>query len=213
MEINRGCATLPNIHLAYHPTITPRDMYDRLHLHTDRVRIFAKTLKDAALGCNTAAGFTTLLLLDSSDHLPSTCPATPPIAPHIPAAPRPPTKKEKLKASPVRRPPSQQRPQSYAAVAAQPPFTLSYSPTSSYNRARRDKTDAVHPVHKTAAEVKAFPPHADTPTHCPSGYCEVIVLSLKLSTVQRGLEESWCGTEETCSATFQLKHLGNHIVG
>ncbi|KAI4902900.1 hypothetical protein NFI96_005473 [Prochilodus magdalenae] len=53
-EISRGCAILPNVHLAHHPTITPRDMYDRLHLHKDSVRLFAKTLKDAALGRNAA---------------------------------------------------------------------------------------------------------------------------------------------------------------
>ncbi|KAL6459507.1 hypothetical protein MHYP_G00312660 [Metynnis hypsauchen] len=59
VEISRGCATLANVHLAYHPTIMPRDMYNGLHLHKDSVQNFEKTLKDAALGRNTAAGFTT----------------------------------------------------------------------------------------------------------------------------------------------------------
>ncbi|XP_071062719.1 uncharacterized protein [Pseudochaenichthys georgianus] len=50
MEIRKGCATLPNVHLALHSTIGPWDLYDGLHLHRERVGIFAKTLKDAALG-------------------------------------------------------------------------------------------------------------------------------------------------------------------
>ncbi|XP_044075594.1 uncharacterized protein LOC122886876 [Siniperca chuatsi] len=51
MEIRRGCATLSNVHLA-HPTIGTWDLYDGLHLHRERVKIFAKTLKDRALGHN-----------------------------------------------------------------------------------------------------------------------------------------------------------------
>lgn len=50
MEIRRGCATLPNVHLALHPTICIWDLYDGLHLHKEKVKIFAKTLKDTALG-------------------------------------------------------------------------------------------------------------------------------------------------------------------
>ncbi|KAL7868463.1 hypothetical protein SRHO_G00098470 [Serrasalmus rhombeus] len=150
VEISRGCATLPNVHLAYHPTITSHDMYDGLHLHKDSVRIFAKALKDAALGHNTATGFTTpagflrpppqymprYALFSPVRHSrpwappvpPNSPAATPPTAPHIPVAPRPPTKKEKLKASPVRRPPSQQKPQSYAAAVAQPPSPSARAP-------------------------------------------------------------------------------------
>ena len=43
MEIRRGCATLPNVHLALHPTIGTWDVYDGLHLHRERAGIFAKT--------------------------------------------------------------------------------------------------------------------------------------------------------------------------
>ena len=50
MEVRRGCSTLPNVHLAFHPTIGTWDLYDGLHLHKEKVGIFAKTLKDAALG-------------------------------------------------------------------------------------------------------------------------------------------------------------------
>ncbi|XP_034404702.1 uncharacterized protein LOC117741650 [Cyclopterus lumpus] len=50
MEIRRGCAALPNVHLAHHPTIGTWDLYDGLHLHREVVGIFAKTLKDTALG-------------------------------------------------------------------------------------------------------------------------------------------------------------------
>ena len=46
MEIRRGCAILPNIHLALHPTIGTWDLYDGFSLHKEKVKIFAKTLKD-----------------------------------------------------------------------------------------------------------------------------------------------------------------------
>ncbi len=49
MEIRRGCATLPNVHLALHPTW---DLYDGLYLHKIKVKILAKTLQEAALGHN-----------------------------------------------------------------------------------------------------------------------------------------------------------------
>ncbi|KAJ8362796.1 hypothetical protein SKAU_G00116270 [Synaphobranchus kaupii] len=51
-EIARGCATLPNVHLAHHSTIHSWHLYDGLHLNQEGVKIFAKTLKDAALGRN-----------------------------------------------------------------------------------------------------------------------------------------------------------------
>lgn len=52
MEVASGCAKFPNIHLVHHPTIGPWDLYDGLHLHKKRVRIFAKSLKDASLRRN-----------------------------------------------------------------------------------------------------------------------------------------------------------------
>ncbi|KAJ8369692.1 hypothetical protein SKAU_G00097200 [Synaphobranchus kaupii] len=42
-EISRGCALLPNVHLAHHPTIGPWDLYDHVHLDKAAVREFAKT--------------------------------------------------------------------------------------------------------------------------------------------------------------------------
>ena len=48
-EISRGCALLPNVHLAHHPTIGPWDLYDNVHLYKSAVGEFARTLKDVAL--------------------------------------------------------------------------------------------------------------------------------------------------------------------
>ncbi|XP_048015835.1 uncharacterized protein LOC125248181 isoform X1 [Megalobrama amblycephala] len=49
-EISRRCSALPNVHLVHHQHIGLQHLYDGLHLHKDAVRVFAKTLKDAALG-------------------------------------------------------------------------------------------------------------------------------------------------------------------
>ncbi|XP_039605499.1 uncharacterized protein LOC120526407 [Polypterus senegalus] len=48
-EIARGCAMLPNVHLAHHPAVNPWHLCDRVHLNQEGVRIFAKTLVDAVL--------------------------------------------------------------------------------------------------------------------------------------------------------------------
>lgn len=53
-DLTRSCLALPNVHVAHHPSITPRDLYDGLHLHKDGIRAFARTLKDVALGRNRA---------------------------------------------------------------------------------------------------------------------------------------------------------------
>ncbi len=53
--ISRGCSALPNVHLAHHHHIGFQHLYDGLHLHKDGVRIFANTLKDAALGRSPAS--------------------------------------------------------------------------------------------------------------------------------------------------------------
>ncbi|XP_026095531.1 uncharacterized protein LOC113067372 [Carassius auratus] len=49
-DISKGCARLPNVHLAHHPSITIRDLYDHVHIKKDKVNVFAKTLKDTAWG-------------------------------------------------------------------------------------------------------------------------------------------------------------------
>lgn len=49
-EISRACSAFPNVHLAHHQHISLQHLYDGLHLHKDAVRVFAKSLKDAALG-------------------------------------------------------------------------------------------------------------------------------------------------------------------
>ncbi|RXM34849.1 hypothetical protein EOD39_4479 [Acipenser ruthenus] len=54
-EITRGCAALPNVHLAHHPTVGPWHLYDKVHLNQEGVKVFAKTLKDAAMGRSPAS--------------------------------------------------------------------------------------------------------------------------------------------------------------
>lgn len=49
-DISRGCAGLPNIHLAHHPTLDIHNLHDHVHLRKDNVNVFAKNLKDVALG-------------------------------------------------------------------------------------------------------------------------------------------------------------------
>lgn len=49
-DISRRCAGMPNVHLAHHPTLDLGHLYDHVHLRKDSVCVFAKTLKDAALG-------------------------------------------------------------------------------------------------------------------------------------------------------------------
>ena len=51
-ELTRSCTALPNVYIAHHPSIGPQDLYDRLHIHKDGVRKFARGLKDVALGQN-----------------------------------------------------------------------------------------------------------------------------------------------------------------
>ncbi|CAB1313300.1 unnamed protein product [Coregonus sp. 'balchen'] len=52
-DITRGCGLLPNIHIAHHPTITPEHLHDHSHLRKQTVGMFAKSLKDVALGRQT----------------------------------------------------------------------------------------------------------------------------------------------------------------
>ncbi|KAL6483798.1 hypothetical protein MHYP_G00086700 [Metynnis hypsauchen] len=49
-DISRGCALLPNVHLAHHSTITPYHLYDHVHLNKHMIKEFARTLKDVAQG-------------------------------------------------------------------------------------------------------------------------------------------------------------------
>ncbi len=49
-EVRHSCSNLPNVHLVHHSSIRPWHLYDRLHLNQDGVRIFAKAIKDVALG-------------------------------------------------------------------------------------------------------------------------------------------------------------------
>ncbi|XP_058863011.1 mucin-6-like [Acipenser ruthenus] len=54
-DISRGCALLPNVHLAHHPTLSTLHLYDHVHLDQEGVRIFAKNLKDTAMGRDPAS--------------------------------------------------------------------------------------------------------------------------------------------------------------
>ncbi len=54
-DISKGCARLPNVYLAHHPSLTIRDLYDHVHIMKDKVNVFAKTLKDTAWGRQTTS--------------------------------------------------------------------------------------------------------------------------------------------------------------
>ncbi len=54
-DISKGCARLPNVYLAHHPSLTIRDLYDHVHIRKDKVNVFAKTLKDTAWGRQTTS--------------------------------------------------------------------------------------------------------------------------------------------------------------
>ncbi|KAK9542080.1 hypothetical protein VZT92_002074 [Zoarces viviparus] len=86
MEIRRGCAPLPNVHLASHPTVGTWDLYDGLHLHKERMGIFAKTLKDTALGHNPSTPPVTRSFRDHP-RPPRTPPPPPPPPPQYEAEP------------------------------------------------------------------------------------------------------------------------------
>ncbi len=49
-DISRGCAGIPNVHLIHHPTLDIYSLHDHVHLRKDTVNVFAKNLKDVALG-------------------------------------------------------------------------------------------------------------------------------------------------------------------
>ncbi len=49
-DISRGCAGIPNVHLVHHPTLDIYSLHDHVHLRKDTVNVFAKNLKDVALG-------------------------------------------------------------------------------------------------------------------------------------------------------------------
>lgn len=117
-DIFRGCTALPNVHMAHHPTISPRDMYDGIHLHKDRVGAFAKSLKDCALDRNPHTIINAPLW-----HRPPLSPnCRPQHAPVYHGRTTTHTRSPKHKASttPARNPALKERPQSYAAAAAQP---------------------------------------------------------------------------------------------
>ncbi len=146
-EISRGCSALPNVHLAHHHHVGLQHLYDGLHLHKDGVRVFAKTLKDAALGRSPASP--RHLLPTPQYHRPihpymprhsppapvrtntTRHPPHPPKAPytpvnqqlptsHPPAAHQIPVRKKKPRATPLQEKPSQPSAQSYAEAAARP---------------------------------------------------------------------------------------------
>ncbi|KAJ8365369.1 hypothetical protein SKAU_G00142000 [Synaphobranchus kaupii] len=48
--ISRGCAPMPNVHIAHHPTLRLECLHDHVHLQKGLVSILARTLKDVALG-------------------------------------------------------------------------------------------------------------------------------------------------------------------
>ncbi|KAL6459079.1 hypothetical protein MHYP_G00325510 [Metynnis hypsauchen] len=49
-DISRGCALLPNVHLAHQSTITSYHLHDHVQLNKHMIKEFARTLKDVAQG-------------------------------------------------------------------------------------------------------------------------------------------------------------------
>ncbi|KAF4099047.1 hypothetical protein G5714_021077 [Onychostoma macrolepis] len=56
-EVRHSCSSLPNVHLVNHSSIRPWHLFDGLHLNQDGVRIFAKAIKDVALGRFPTTGY------------------------------------------------------------------------------------------------------------------------------------------------------------
>ncbi|KAF4104908.1 hypothetical protein G5714_014239 [Onychostoma macrolepis] len=56
-EVRHSCSSLPNVHLVHHSSIRPWHLYDGLHLNQDGVGIFAKAIKDVALGRFPTTGY------------------------------------------------------------------------------------------------------------------------------------------------------------
>ncbi len=156
-EISRGCSALPNVHLAHHHHIGLQHLYDGLHLHKDGVRIFAKSLKDAALGRSPASPRhllpTPLYHRPIHPYMPrhpppapvrtntTRHPPHPPMAPYTPVnlqspTPHPPAAyqtpvRKKPRTTPHQEKPPQPRAQSYAEAAARPPAPPSTSTPAS----------------------------------------------------------------------------------
>ncbi|XP_058852619.1 uncharacterized protein LOC131699580 [Acipenser ruthenus] len=78
-EVSRGCALLPSVHLAHHHHIRPHHMYDQVHLNREGMKLFAKSLKDIALGRE----------LTSTPYTETRSTPSCPRAPRIPQPPRP----------------------------------------------------------------------------------------------------------------------------
>ncbi|MGH0174844.1 UNVERIFIED_CONTAM: hypothetical protein FKN15_069308 [Acipenser sinensis] len=54
-EIVQGSAQMPSVHLAHPPTLSPWQLYDRVHLNQEAVWVFDKSLKDTAMGRSQAS--------------------------------------------------------------------------------------------------------------------------------------------------------------
>ena len=48
-SMSRDCVLRPKVHVAHHPTLDVRCLYDHVHLFKNTVSIFTQTLKDVAL--------------------------------------------------------------------------------------------------------------------------------------------------------------------
>ncbi|MGH0148980.1 UNVERIFIED_CONTAM: hypothetical protein FKN15_041936 [Acipenser sinensis] len=121
-ELARGCATLPNVHLAHHPAVGPWHLYDKVHLNKKGVGVFARTLKDAALGRGPTSPRLNTPSRAQRSKKPPGATAHPP-APHTlhAAPPQPPRTWPVSPRPPPARPNAPQQQLSYAAALAQPP--------------------------------------------------------------------------------------------
>ena len=113
-EVSRSCALMPNVHLAHHRDIRHHHLYDQVHLNKEGVKMFAKVLKDTALGRTSTSNHR------ENSRIPGPRPRPPP--PHGAPSPRPPMQRSPGSMTSLQqRPPAPPRPApplSYAAVTA-----------------------------------------------------------------------------------------------
>ncbi|KAJ8348913.1 hypothetical protein SKAU_G00275020 [Synaphobranchus kaupii] len=81
-EVSRGCALLPNVHLAHHRDFRHYHLYDQVHLNKEGVKMFTRVLKDTALGRTSTSNYS-----DKRNPAIHAAPPTPPTQPPAPTRP------------------------------------------------------------------------------------------------------------------------------
>ncbi|KAJ8342273.1 hypothetical protein SKAU_G00322010 [Synaphobranchus kaupii] len=83
-EVSRGCALLPNVHLAHHRDFRHYHLYDQVHLNKEGVKMFTRVLKDTTLGRTSTSNYS-----DKRNPAIHRHPPSPPHSPQPPAPARP----------------------------------------------------------------------------------------------------------------------------